>query len=112
MKKYELEEKEKEREAANKSIVEVRIYNVSKGKYKLKIWNSGQTTVYNVDYIIPEDLKNIVLRDKVPFEILEAGKSFEEHIVYYMGMPSKFCVKTTWNDADGNRHEKEQLVTF
>jgi len=112
LKKYELEEKEKEREAANKSIVEARIYNVSKGKYRLKIWNSGQTAAYNVDYIMPEDLKNIVLRDKVPFEILEAGKSFEEHIISYMGIPSKFSIKTTWDDADGNRHEKEQLVTF
>ena len=99
LKKYELEEKEKVREAANKSIVEARIYNVSKGKYRLKIWNSGQATAYHVDYEVPGDLRNIVMRDKVPYEILEAGKSFEEHIIYYMGMPSKLTVKTMWKDA-------------
>ena len=112
LKKYELEEKEKERAAGNKAIVEARIYNVSKGKYKLKIWNSGQAAAYDVDYEVPEELKKVVFRDKVPFEILESGKSFEEHIVYYMGMPSKLYVRTTWNDADGNRNEREQLVTF
>jgi hypothetical protein len=112
LKKYELEEIEKVREAANKSVVEARIYNVSKGKYRLKIWNSGQATAYHVDYEIPGDLRNIVMRDKVPYEILEAGKSFEEHIVYYMGMPSKLTVKTMWKDANGEQYEKEQLVTF
>ena len=112
IKKYELEEKEKVREAANKSIVEARIYNVSKGKYRLKIWNSGQATAYHVDYEVPGDLRNIVMRDKVPYEILEAGKSFEEHIIYYMGMPSKITVKTVWKDANGELYEKEQIVSF
>jgi hypothetical protein len=112
LKKYELEEIEKVREAANKSIVEARIYNVSKGKYRLKIWNSGQATAYHVDYEVPGDLRNIVMRDKVPYEILEAGKSFEEHIVYFMGMPSKLTVKTMWEDADGKQYEKEQIVSF
>jgi hypothetical protein len=112
IKKYELDEKEKVREAANKSIVEARIYNVSKGKYRLKIWNSGQATAYHVDYEVPGDLRNIVMRDKVPYEILEAGKSFEEHIIYYMGMPSKITVKTVWKDANGELYEKEQIVSF
>ena len=112
LKEYELEEIEKVREAANKSIVEARIYNVSKGKYRLKIWNSSQVTAYHVDYEVPGDLRNIVMRDKVPYEILEAGKSFEEHIVYYMGMPSKLTVKTMWKDANGEQYEKEQIVSF
>ncbi len=84
----------------------------SKGKYRLKIWNSGQATAYHVDYDVPGDLRNIVMRDKVPYEILEAGKSFEEHIVYSMGTPSKLTVKTMWEDADGEQYEKEQIVSF
>ena len=84
LKKYELEEIEKEREAANKSIVEARIYNVSKGKYRLKIWNSSQATAYDVDFEVPEELKNLVFRDKVPFEVLEPGKSFEESVIITM----------------------------
>ena len=112
LKKYELEEIEKIREASNKSLVEARIYNVSKGKYRLKIWNSGQVEAYEVDFQVPDDIKGMVYRDKVPFEILEAGKSFEEHIIYCAGMPSKLKVKTTWKDINGENYEKEQIVTF
>jgi hypothetical protein len=111
-KKYELEEKEKVREAANKSIVEARIYNVSKGKYKLKIWNSGQVEAYDVDFQVPDELKGIVFKDKVPFEVLEPGKNFEEHIIVHMGIPHKFSVKTTWKDSNGELYEKEQIVSF
>lgn len=112
LKKYELEEKEKEREAADKAVVEVRIYNISKGKYRLKFWNSGQATAYNVDYIVPEEIRKLAFRDKVPFETLESGKSFEEHIVVHFGMPSKFLVKTMWEDSEGKKYEREQLVTY
>ena len=112
LKKYELEKIEKEREAVNKPIVEARIYNVSKGKYKLKIWNSSQATAYDVDFEVPEELKNLVYKDKVPFEVLEAGKSFEEYITFYYGTPPKFTVKTTWKNVSGEQYEKEQLVTF
>jgi hypothetical protein len=112
LKKYELEEIEKVREAANRSIVEARICNVSKGKYRLKIWSSGQATAYDVDFEVPEELKNLVYKDKVPFEVLEAGKSFEEYITFYYGAPPKFTVKTTWRNASGEKYEKEQWVTF
>jgi hypothetical protein len=112
LKKYELEEIEKEREAVNKPIVEARICKVSKGKYRLKIWNSSQATAYDVDFEVPEELKGLVFRDKVPFEVLEPGKSFEESVIYYNGMPPKFTVKTTWKNASGEKCEKEQLVTF
>jgi hypothetical protein len=112
LKKYELEEIEKVRDAANKAIVEARIYKVSKGKYRLKIWNSSQATAYDVDFDVPEELKGLVFRDKVPFEDLEPGKSFEESVIYYDGMPPKFTVKTTWKNASGEKYEKEQWVTF
>ena len=112
IKKYELEEIEKEREAANRSIVEARIYNVSKGNYRLKIWNSGQVEVHNVDFQVPGELKGLVSRDKVPFEALEPRKSFEERIIYYQGIPSKFTVITTWKDEKSTEHVNEQIVTF
>jgi len=112
LKKYELEKIEKEREAVNKPVVEARIYNVSKGKYRLKIWNSSQATAYDVDFEVPEEMKGLVFKDKVPFEVLEPGKSFEEHIVYYNGVPSKFTVKTIWKNKNGDQQEKELLVSF
>lgn len=112
LKQYELEEKEKERQEATVANVEARVYKISRGKYSMKIWNSGKATAYNVDFSTQEDLGDIVFRDKVPFERLESGKNFEEHIIVYMGMPNKFNVKTIWTDIEGNEFYKDQIVTI
>lgn len=111
LKKYELEEKEKEREKANKACVEARVMKISKNNYKMKVWNSGKATAYNVDFKIPEENKGMVWRDKVPYEFLESGKSFEEHVMVHHGTPSKFKVVTIWTDEQGNQYSKEQMVT-
>lgn len=112
LKKYELDEKEKEREESNKACVEARVYKISKGNYSLKIWNSGKATAYNVDFIIPEKHKGIIFKDKVPFEVLEPGKSFDEKVIVYAGTPSKFNLKTIWSDNYNDKLEKEQIVTI
>jgi len=111
LKKYELEEKEKEREEATKACVEARVMKISKGNYRMKIWNSGKATAYNVDFKIPEEYKGMVWRNKVPYEFLESGKNFEEHVMVHMGTPNKFKVTTTWTDKQGNLYSKEQIVT-
>jgi len=112
LKKYALEEKEKERVEATKACVEARVINISRGSYKMKIWNSGKATAYNVDFEIPEEYNAMVWRDKVPFEFLEAGKSFEEHVLVHYGSPDKFKITTTWTDKEGNPYSKEQIVTI
>lgn len=110
--KYELEEKEREREEATKACIEARIMKISKNNYKMKIWNSGKATGYDVDFIIEEEYKVMVWREKVPYEFLESGKGFEELIIVHMGTPRKFKVTTAWKDKDGTRYNKEQLVTI
>lgn len=112
LKQYELEEKEKEREEATKACVEARIYNISKGKYRMKIWNSGKATAYDVDFEIEEDNRGFVRREMVPYEFLEPGKSFEEYVLVHSGTPNKFMVTTTWTDKEGNAYLKEQIVTI
>ena len=111
LKKYELEEKQREREEAAKACVETRIMKISKGKYRMKVWNSGKATAYNVDFEIPDECKGMVRRDKVPYEFLESGKSFEEYVLVYGGTPNKFKVITTWTNRQGNPFSKEQIVT-
>lgn len=112
LKRYELDEKEKEHQEATVAKVEARIYKISKGNYVMKIWNAGKANAYNVDFSIPDDLKGLIFRDKVPFEILEHGKSFEEHVVVCGGMPTKFKVKTNWTDIKGKEFHKDQIVTI
>lgn len=110
LKKYELEEKEKEREKANMACIEARVINISKNKYKMKIWNSGKVTAYNVDFKVPEDCKGMVRREKVPYEFLDVGKSFEEHVIVCFGTPNKFKITTMWTDDQGIQYSKDQMV--
>ncbi|MEC0183123.1 hypothetical protein P4H61_16680 [Paenibacillus peoriae] len=112
LKQYDLEEKEKARAEETMACVEVRIVNISKSKYKIKFWNSGKAVAYKVDFEIPVEVEAVVFKDKVPYEFLEPGKSFEENIVVHMGTPRKFKVITKWEDIQGESHSKEQIVTI
>lgn len=110
--KYELEEKEKEREEATKACVEARIMKISKNNYEMKIWNSGKATAHSVDFIIEDEYKWMLRRDKVPYEFLESCKSFEEVVLVYNNSPNKFKVTTAWKDKEGVKYSKEQIVTI
>lgn len=54
----------------------------------------------------------MIMREKVPFDYLEPGKGFEELVIVYSGMPSKFPLLTTWEDNNGKKYTKEQIVTI
>lgn len=112
LKEYELEEKENERLEKTKACVEARIVRISKGNYKLKVWNSGKATAYNVDFQLPEECNGMVIRSIVPFEFLESGKSFEEIFLVSFQTPSKLIIITTWVDEHGNPYLKEQMVSI
>lgn len=112
LKEYELEqihEKENEEKKAN---VEARIIKISKGSYKLKVWNSGNATAYNIEVSIPEEYCIIIMNDKMPFEYLEPGNSFEEGVVIYAHSASKFKVIATWEDEKGHKSSNEQLRSW
>jgi hypothetical protein len=111
LKNFELEEKEREREEATKACVEARVVKISKGNYKMKVWNSGKATAYNVDFETQPEYEKMVFKEKVPFEFLEPGKSFEEHVLVYMGTPRKFNLTTHWLDSQGKSHFKDQILS-
>ena len=83
IKEYELEKIEQEKNSKQEAYIEARIYNISTNKYKIKIWNSGTATAYNVNYDIPAEYKILLVKRVTPFEILEPGHHFEEHIVIH-----------------------------
>jgi len=72
--------------------VETRITKYSKNNYKMKVWNSGKATAYNVDLIIPDECKEMLFKDKTPYEFLEPGKNYEEIFIMHMGTPRKFTL--------------------
>ena len=108
LKQYELEKIEQEKKT-NEALVEARIINISKGKYKIKVWNSGNADAYNVDYDIPPEFQIILTKRVTPFEILEAGQNFEEYVIIHMSSEKKYKVITSWRDKDGNNYRNEKL---
>lgn len=110
LKTYELEKIEKEKEDSQKACIEARVVSLGNQKYKLKIWNSGEATAYDVDYsVLPEFSQNII-REKVPFEFLEKGKNFEEDVLVYLGTSNKTLITTSWKDSEGKEFSKEQVI--
>lgn len=110
--RYELEKLEKEKQAEDIAKVEARIINIAPGKYKLKIWNSGKSTAYNVDYKVDKEHENRFYKDKTPYEFLGPNKNFEEHAILYMGVARKVMLTTIWEDRNGNQFTEDQMVDF
>lgn len=110
IKKNELERINKEKEAASLTCVEARVITVGKGKHRLKVWNSGNATAYNVTARFDGDAGIIILDDeKQPFEELEAQKNYELVLVTHFGTALKFRIITEWTDANGEKHSKAQM---
>lgn len=113
IKQNELDRIAKEKEEASRSCVEARFITVGKGKHRLKVWNSGSATAYNVTARFDGDVGIIIMdRDKQSFEELEAKKSYELVLVTHNGSASKFKIITEWTDANGEQHIKTQMGDF
>ena len=86
---------------------------MGKGKHRLKVWNSGNATAYNVSARFDGDAGILIMdSEKQPFEELEARKSYELVLVTHFGSASKFRIITEWTDANGETHTKAQLSDF
>lgn len=110
IKQYELESIEMAQAAANKPCVEARMIKIGTGKYRLKVWNSGNATAYNVVAKFEEGCNIMIMdREKMPFDELEPNKNFELVLITHFGSASKFKIITEWVDADAEQHSKAQM---
>lgn len=109
LKEYELLELEKKQNETKVQCVEARVVRISSDNYRMKIWNSGNSRVYNVSAKVEEGSNLILYDSKMPFDYLDPGKNFEEPVIVYLGSADKFKIITFWEDEDGNKHQKEQM---
>lgn len=110
LKQYEQDKMKREKEKANSSCVEARVVTVGKNKHRMKVWNSGNTTVHNVSARFEGDVGIIIMnKEKQPFEELEPGKNYELVVVTYDNSISKFKIITEWEDINGEKHQKYQM---
>lgn len=107
LKEYELAEKEREQQKA--ACVEARINHITKDRYRIKIWNSGNAAAKNITASWARESQILFFdQEKLPFELLEPQKSFDLAISTYSGSARKLCITTEWEDDDGKKHSKEQ----
>ncbi len=101
---------EQEKRAASASIVEARVICMGKSQYRLKVWNSGNATAYNVTAKFEGNPEIIIMdKEKMPFEELEAKKNFEMVLITHMGSARKFKIMTEWDDKNGRHYSKSQM---
>ena len=113
IKENELERIAKEKENAELACVEARFITIGQGKHRLKVWNSGNATAYNVTARFDGNVGIMIIdQEKQPFEELEARKSYELILVTHTGSASKFRIITEWTDANGEKHSKTQMDDF
>lgn len=112
IKQYEVDKIEAEKSKIPEAEISAHIAKIGMNKYKLKIWNSGDATAYNVNCDIPAEYGIVMLKDKVPYEYLEPKDSFEENVVISYGSSSKFRIITYWEDEQGVEHSRELLSSI
>lgn len=110
IKQYEVDKIKKEQDEASNSCVEARVVTMGAGKHRMKVWNSGNTTVYNVSASFDGNPGIMIMdRDKQPFEELEPGKNYELVLITYDGSTSKFRIITEWEDKEGIKRSRSQM---
>lgn len=109
IKEHEAKEIESKQNTPSQPYIEARVYKVSKGVYKMRIWNSGNATAYNISASIPQKYNILLIQDKFPYEYLKPDQSFEENVIYHMGSSPKFEIETYWEDESGSEFKNTEL---
>lgn len=109
IKENQVKELELKENKESSPYIEARIVQISKSNYKVKVWNSGDERAYKVNVIIPDQFNLIIMDDKLPYEYLDPGDSFEENVIVHMGSSRKFDIITQWETKDGKIEENKKL---
>ena len=113
LKQYEVDKLNKEKADAQTACVEARFISMGQGKYRIKVWNSGKAPAYNVIAKFADDPEIMLFNDdKMPYEVLEANKSFELQLIVHLGSSHKARIITEWYDESGKRQSKEQVCSW
>ena len=111
IKQHELKKIDLEKADAERSCVDVSVIR-DQNNWKLRIWNSGNTTVYNVYASIDGETGIILLNSNMPLDALRPNKSYEVQLIPSLGSANRFIVTTTWDNNKGIRQKKTQAASL
>ena len=70
-------------------------------RYRLRVWNAGGTTAYNVEVSLPNEYGIIIMNHTMPFEYLKPRDNYDECVAVYDKAASKFKVISTLEVEEG-----------
>lgn len=115
LQELQLQREEETAEKRASSKVEARHVLVGLKGHRIRISNTGGTSVTSVTCKCDCSEGNTpyaFLQDKEPYEILEPGESFDETIIFADGSPRKFVIKTYWIDENDEEHSRDNIISW
>ncbi|MEX6325521.1 hypothetical protein AB6F65_11695 [Providencia hangzhouensis] len=109
-------EKETENFIENKKAdLGARVLKIGKGT-RVKVFNKGKSTAYNVMLKIDDNEHNPLLtsdlKDKFPYEMLHPHEDIELLASTYLGMQSKYKIELSWSDDSSKYNVKDVYINF
>lgn len=104
-----LSKEKKEADEATKANIGANFIKIGKAKHRLKVFNKGKATAYNVKIEFPDGNDLIIesdVEDKFPMEIVEQGQSVDLVAVSHTQSNNKLKIRLIWENDDGSKDEK------
>lgn len=104
-----LEKEKREATQAKRADLGANFITIGKQKHRLKVFNKGKGTAYNVNIEFPDGNDLILqhgLKEKFPLEIMERGQSVDLVASFDMQSKSKLKVKLKWENENEEVDEK------
>ena len=110
-----LEKEQRDAEQATRAELGAAFVTLGAHKHRLKVFNKGKATAYQVNLNFPEGNDVILQQDiqeKLPLESLERGQSVELIAAVTLSTKRKHAIELLWHDEDGIEHSKVVHATL
>ncbi|RUO18005.1 hypothetical protein CWE08_12080 [Aliidiomarina iranensis] len=110
-----LDKEKREAQSANSAELGANFITLGSKKHRLKVFNKGKATAYQVSLEFPEGndcIMNSDLEEKFPMEAMEPGQSVELIASFVMQTKRKQAIRLHWMNAEGESFEKVVHATL
>ncbi|MBZ7628883.1 hypothetical protein [Klebsiella michiganensis] len=100
-----------------KAELGVRLVNIARNNYRLKIYNRGKVEARNIEILFPDNdgddyLAISDVQDKFPYEILHPQHGIEIIALISSDCKTKYRINLIWDDSYKRRNEEEFFISI
>ncbi|ENU8217492.1 hypothetical protein ACE2PP_005112 [Salmonella enterica] len=100
-----------------KAELGVRLVNIARNNYRLKIYNRGKVEARNIEILFPDNdgdeyLAISDVQNKFPYEILHPQLGIEIIAAISSDSKTKYRIKLIWDDSYKRRNEEEFFISI